>query len=274
MRYIYDFNAQKLSDITHTRYELPQVDGPISVKEYLISQIKGSRGCLLRFIKKVNIELTEITFDLTEINGKDEDISTTRYVISKNDIPLVAAGEMFTPNCAVPVDDKCEEVRVDIVKIISGDYIYTFEGGRVCVDYPIEEKWEDPDKHKDKKKSKKKYVRTRRVKSKKSRPYGEHFKVKSKLGKRTHILPSLSIFTVLFLIEVILKWHLVRVVPIEEIRTAIINGTLMLLELTWNIFVYILSFDYMKYIFEFIGSAFEGLGFAIESILQMIINLI
>ncbi len=248
MREAYYLNERILRGSTRVKYEYPQPLGPVEVGEYLLFGERGSKSCLLRFKKNEDIEIEYIVVDILEKNGEGQTIAKSRHSFDREELSLCDKGEMFSPSCALRIDDKCSDVKVRLVEICTeGGYIYRLEGGKLVADYPIYEPWA--------------YETAKQGAAKKGK-----FSARSKLGKRTHLVFPCVILTMVFITELVLQWHLLQVVPIELIKTTINDGLQIALEAVGEVLAYVFSFEFIGDCFILVGDLFEMLFEAISNL--------
>ncbi len=244
----------KMQKIVHRVYDLPQPEGPLAVKDYLLGTVEGERCCILRFIKKLDVLVTRITFEIIQLNAGGAEIGRTPYTLVSSGSHQEGVGETFAPNCAMPIDDACTAIKIKIVEVISGSYVYTAHNKNMCVDYRMEESMPSEGDNGSKKKVRAKYT------------------VRSKLGKRPRIIWLFAILVILMLSSTILRWYFVNIVPMEQMRDAII----LFLENAAKFVVRALrsAIDYLSNLEIDIGGAIRSVMQGIEWIFKQIFELI
>ncbi len=273
----YDISKEEMSMAKIVPYELLQPDGPVALKEYILISIEKQRGCVFKFEKKEAINISSITFDIFELNNADEEIARHRYTVDSTEFKQRKKPSVFEPRLAVYIDQKCHAIKIQMVRVVSGSYVYTYEGNEVSVDYSMKDKWNPKKKEKKFRPMKAKKAAKHWKKRKETKTteiiYGrEKFKVRSKRGKKPIIIWFIAVFAVLLIIEVVLKSHFLEVVPIKEIQQWFIRTVIQLakwtLEFTKETFIFVgrciseafdLTGKLLNELFNFIGILISSL---------------
>ena len=138
----FDFEAA-LADITPKEsYAYPQPEGLVTVQDYLFSAVEGTRCVLIRWCKEADFPIDEYTFELQQLDVADQLLESVTVTYKGRDIPAAAKGDSFVPERAVTVLPRCHSIRVQLVELISGNYVYRVKGIRVEVGYRTAEPWQ------------------------------------------------------------------------------------------------------------------------------------
>lgn len=109
-------------------YGHPQISGFITAKQYLFIARENKRYVAVRFSNDSGFAIDEICLELLQLDGKGNILKKTRITESGT---VVFAGTTFTLKSNPELDDKCVDVKVRIIYVISGAYRYTVR--RDCV---------------------------------------------------------------------------------------------------------------------------------------------
>ena len=131
----------QMADIYHQTikgiYQYPQMNGFISVRNYIFTWQNDQRCLLLRFVNNFDQVINELEFTITQLDVHGKTIKNTTVCHKKLN---VAQGALYTPSKAILVEDGCADFKISFDRVCSGDYTY-----RVCDDtlvayYPHPEK--------------------------------------------------------------------------------------------------------------------------------------
>lgn len=125
--------------ISKSPYNYSQISGFIAVKQYMIVRSDGKKCALLRFVNEADYTVDYFDFTLIQLDSKGTIIDKTK--VECKDLEF-KAGHTYAMNKGVIVDEKCIDVRVQMISAKSGKYRYTVSGGRrVVAHYDCEETW-------------------------------------------------------------------------------------------------------------------------------------
>jgi hypothetical protein len=122
-------------------YLLPQPEGVLRVQDYLFAEIGGTRCVLLRWVMEADYPVDSFTFVLTELDASEKPLHTRTLTCGRADVATVAKGAAFVPTDAIPVQEHCTAVQVQLTEVRSGNYAYCITGTRVEVVYRAPEPW-------------------------------------------------------------------------------------------------------------------------------------
>ncbi len=122
-------------------YTQPQPDAPVAVREYLLCDVEGVHSLLLRWLKCTDLPVDSMTFEVIELDGDGEELGRSRVTHLGTDLPPMQTGKLFTPDRAIPVDGRCRDIRIRLLEITSGYYVYRMVQGNLTVDYDAPEAW-------------------------------------------------------------------------------------------------------------------------------------
>ena len=125
-------------------YNHPQAPDRVKLKQYIIVKKEGKKCLLLRFFNELQNTVTALEFVLTQLDANGEVIDNS---VVNLDIKL-RAGDMFTADCGIVINEKCVDFTVEIRSMVSGGYKYCDSNGRMLARY---------DRRLDQKKKPKKY---------------------------------------------------------------------------------------------------------------------
>lgn len=108
---------------------------PVEVKEYIFTRKRGKKYLLLRFYNDSPLNVTGISFWLTQKNSYGEQLSRTRVVLEGI---YCGADSYYAPASGFLIQDGCGEFEIDIISVFSGDYEYKAENGESFVRYAFE----------------------------------------------------------------------------------------------------------------------------------------
>ena len=129
----------------HGLYAHPQPAGLCSLREYLLTDqpadAPGGRLLLFRFVKECDFPVDSMTLEVTMLDAIGSELGKLPVILRDSDIPPVETGCIFTPNLGIPVDGNCADIRVRLMEVTSGAYVYRVDGMTVTADYVPEEPW-------------------------------------------------------------------------------------------------------------------------------------
>ena len=108
---------------------------PVEVKEYILTRKKGKRYLLLRFYNNSPLNVTAISFWLTQRNSFGEQLSRTKVALEGL---YCGANAYYAPSSGFLMQDGCVEFEIDMISVFSGDYEYKAENGEGFVRYAVE----------------------------------------------------------------------------------------------------------------------------------------
>jgi hypothetical protein len=129
------------STAVHSLYAYPQPTGLCALREYLLTDSEEGRILLLRWVKEGDFGIDSMTFEVTMLDSMGNELGRVTVTQKDGDIPPVEAGHVFTPDRGVPVDGGCVDIRVKLLEVRSGSYVYRVENGTVIIDYDAPEPW-------------------------------------------------------------------------------------------------------------------------------------
>ena len=122
-------------------YLLPQPEGLLRVKDLLFAEADGVRCVLLRWIMEADFPVDTMIFELSQLDAADECMGTVTLTYGREELSGLRKGDLLTPLAGIPVDSRCAAVRVQVVEVSSGRYIYRVKGTRVEAGYRPPEYW-------------------------------------------------------------------------------------------------------------------------------------
>ena len=129
------------STAVHSLYAHPQPAGLCALREYLLTDSEEGRILLLRWVKEGDFEIDSMTFEVIMLDAIGGELGKVTVAQKDGDIPQVETGHIFTPDRGVPVDGGCVDIRVRLLEVRSGAYVYRVENGAVVTDYEAPEPW-------------------------------------------------------------------------------------------------------------------------------------
>ena len=129
------------STAVHSLYAHPQPAGLCALREYLLTDSEAGRILLLRWVKEGDFSIDAITFEVTMLDAIGNNLGQVTVTQKDGDIPPVETGHVFTPDRGIPVDGGCVDIRVRLLEVRSGAYVYRVENGAVVTDYDAPEPW-------------------------------------------------------------------------------------------------------------------------------------
>ena len=113
-------------------YKHPQIEGFVSVKQFMFVYRDGVKHLLLRCSNDTETVLRSVRFVLTEFN-RDGEILNVRH-LSYKDIN-VEAGETFASPQGIPLSEECVDFKISFVRAISDKHTYKVTGKKAYVYY-------------------------------------------------------------------------------------------------------------------------------------------
>ena len=110
-------------------YSHPQPGGLVAVREFLFAEAEGERVVLLRWAMEADFSVDRFTFNLEQLDGAGASLGRVTVTYGGNDIPCAERGALFTPPSGISVDKGCVDIRVRLLEVVSGQYVYRPCGG-------------------------------------------------------------------------------------------------------------------------------------------------
>lgn len=122
-------------------YAHPQPEGLMAVQDFLFTNRAGGRYVLLRWVMEAEFPVDRFTIELKQMDPVNECLDTVTVTYQGLDIPPLKQGDLFVPAQGIAVQDKCTDIRVRLIEVVSGDFVYRVKGSRVEVDFCAPEPW-------------------------------------------------------------------------------------------------------------------------------------
>ncbi len=188
----------------HRVYEFPTGESPASVREYLLTDIGDRRCCILRWTKNFEFEISGMTFEISEFDKDSALLDKKTVTLDASELPPVSNGEVFTTSGAVSVSPLTDIVRVDLLEVRSGEYVYTKTKSGFSESYTLTAPW--------------KQDRESRKAAKMAKSLGEYTSrtVRSKRTVKVGKTWLFSVISLLVISTVVLTPYILRIFPIER----------------------------------------------------------
>lgn len=122
-------------------YRHPQPGGLVAVKEYLFADTGEGHCLLLCWVLEGDLPVERFTFTVEELDAVGDTVGQVTVTCEGEDIPPVRQGDCFTPTRGIPVHERCSDIRVRLLEVVSEGYVYRIKGKRVTVDYAPGAPW-------------------------------------------------------------------------------------------------------------------------------------
>ena len=109
----------------------------LDVNEYVFVRENGKKYLLLRFTNKSDFHITAMTFRLIQKNSDGREIGERK--VSLTNLRCVA-WETFSPEKGLLVDDKCADIDIKMISVVSGNYEYRSKNGESFVRYDFQDR--------------------------------------------------------------------------------------------------------------------------------------
>lgn len=113
-------------------YKYPQIEGFVSVKQFMFVYRDGVKHLLLRCSNDTETVLRSVRFVLTELD-RDGAVLNVRH-LSYKDINA-EGGETFTSPKGIPVSDECVDFKISFVRAVSDKHTYKATGKKAYAYY-------------------------------------------------------------------------------------------------------------------------------------------
>ena len=137
----FDIDKEDGARSVKERYTHPQAEGLVSVQDFLLTTAESGRCVLIRWSMDAEFPVDRFTFLFKELDAAGETLSEATVTYEGLDIPPAECGELFVPEQAIAVSDRCADIHVQLVELVSGNYVYRVKGTRAEVDYRVEDAW-------------------------------------------------------------------------------------------------------------------------------------
>ena len=125
--------------ISKSEYSYPQVNGFIAVKQYMFYRYQGKKCLMVRFANETEYTMESLVFNLIQVDSKGGILSEKEY--SCDDLKFEPR-DIYAMEKGIVVEDRCVDIRIQVVCAISGKYQYTVnDEGNLLVHYDAEEDW-------------------------------------------------------------------------------------------------------------------------------------
>ncbi len=136
---------QSKAPALHRFYTHSQIEGLLRVREYLITDIGGRRCLLLRWVREMDADIDGMTYAVVQLDAAGRELNRRIITHERADIPTPRGG-IFAPERGIPADSRCADVRVYLLEVRSGEYIYRISPAatskeEVTVTYATEDAW-------------------------------------------------------------------------------------------------------------------------------------
>lgn len=109
-------------------YGYPQPTGLVAVREYLFTEAEGERVVLLRWAVEADFPVDRFRFCLEQLDGAGECLGSVTVTCGGKEPDGAGRGSLLTPSDGIAVDRKCEDIRVKLLEVVSGQYVYRPRG--------------------------------------------------------------------------------------------------------------------------------------------------
>ena len=109
----------------------------LDITEYVFIREKGKKYLLLRFTNKSDFNITAMTFWLIQKNSDGKEIGERK--ISLTNLRCVA-WETYSLDKGLLVDDRCADIDIKIISVVSGNYEYRSKNGEAFVRYDFQDR--------------------------------------------------------------------------------------------------------------------------------------
>ncbi len=113
-------------------YRYPQINGFISVKQYMFVHEDGKKYLLIRFSNDSDFCADRIKYRVTRMDIEGDVLGADVY--DSGNI-LLEEGNTYAPSVPIAVEDRCVDFKLDILEVRSGDYRYHVREGKVVTSY-------------------------------------------------------------------------------------------------------------------------------------------
>lgn len=113
-------------------YTHSQIDGFISVKNYLFTYVKDQKYLFIRFTNLTDFVVHSMRFTLSLLDRTGAVLQTREISL---DQLTFQPGHTYSPPQAIAVDEFCTDFKLEFSQVTSGKYIYRVEGQRITVLY-------------------------------------------------------------------------------------------------------------------------------------------
>lgn len=117
-------------------YAHNQIEGYISVKEFIIMKQSNKRCLLIRYANDSDFEIHKFEFILTQLDASGKVIKRNKYQYTDLSIK---PGETYSPNNGIVIDEECSDFTVRMLSLYSDPYHYIYKRGHITVHYDIKE---------------------------------------------------------------------------------------------------------------------------------------
>ena len=125
--------------ISKSSYNYSQISGFISVRQYMLVRSEGKKCALIRFVNETDYTVNYFEFSVIQLDSKGSIIGKSTV---ECDNLKFNAGNTYAMNKGVVVDEKCADIRVQMISARSGHYRYMVSGGRrIVVNYELDDTW-------------------------------------------------------------------------------------------------------------------------------------
>lgn len=109
-------------------YRYPQINGFISVKQYIFVYEDGKKYLLIRFSNDSDFCTDRIKYRVTRIDIEGDVLGADVY---DSGSIVLEEGNTYAPSVPIAVEDRCVDFKLDILEVRSRDYRYHVREGKV-----------------------------------------------------------------------------------------------------------------------------------------------
>ncbi|MBO5203603.1 MAG: hypothetical protein J6B72_03205 [Clostridia bacterium] len=113
-------------------YRYPQINGFISVKQYMFVHEDGKKYLLIRFSNDSDFCAGRLKYRVTRMDIEGEVLGSEVY---DSGSIVLEQGNTYSPARPIEVEDRCADFKIEMVEVRSGNYRYHVREGRVVTTY-------------------------------------------------------------------------------------------------------------------------------------------
>lgn len=113
-------------------YRYPQINGFISVKQYMFVHEDGKKYLLIRFSNDSDFCADRLKYRITRMDIEGEALGSEVY---DSGSIVLEQGNTYSPARPIEVEDRCADFKIEMIEVCSQSYRYHVREGRVVTTY-------------------------------------------------------------------------------------------------------------------------------------------
>jgi len=127
-------NTTVRSNLEKGVYAHNQIEGYISVREFIIIRKNGKRCLLIRYANDSDLVIHQFEFVLTQLDANGKVIQRNKHRYTDLSIK---PHDTYSPDQGIVIEDACSDFTVRMLSLYSEPYQYIYKRGHITAHYAI-----------------------------------------------------------------------------------------------------------------------------------------